>query len=210
MRILLFLVFACAALAQPVSFGVKGGANLTAWFTTEGWRNSYADQSGRYTVGPMVEVRLPCCLRLEVDALYRHYGSAFAGGIAGVYFYSQSSKAATWEFPALAKYSLRREGSLRPFIGVGPVYRWVGQQHVAYTCTGSLCGSAAGTQTSTLPGFASLGFVVGAGAEWKNLQPRLSADIRYSRFERDQGDMDGGSQIRTNQNQLVLLFGVTF
>jgi opacity protein-like surface antigen len=205
-----FLSLAVAALsaaAQPVSFGVKGGVNLRGWFLIEPGRNIYTDESSRYTFGPMLEFRLPCHFAVEVDALYRRYGSTSGGGIGGFYF-SEKSSAGTWEFPALAKYRLG-SGPLRPFISAGPTFRRVGKQTEVSTCTGSLCGSSEGTQTSTESKFTSLGVALGGGAELRKARPRLSAEIRYTRFERDRNDI-AGNQMRTDQDQFAILFGIAF
>ena len=68
--LLLFLLGAAAALAQPVGFGVKGGVPLTDFVTTVQSKNfGLNNNTKRYIVGVSGELRLPFGLGIEVDAL---------------------------------------------------------------------------------------------------------------------------------------------
>ena len=70
----ILLLTSGAALAQPVSFGLKAGLPLTDLVSTVQGDTTAATR--RYLVGPEVEVRLPLGLRVEFDALYRHFNYA--------------------------------------------------------------------------------------------------------------------------------------
>jgi len=98
--ILVVVLFAGAALAGPLGFGVKAGVPATGLLMS-----SYHDSGAfpargdHYVIGPVVELRLPFGLGVEADALYRHVSNP---------------PSAAWEFPILAKYRFR--GRIAPFL----------------------------------------------------------------------------------------------
>src|SRR5689334_22696217 len=133
----------CIVLGQPVTFGVKGGALFThllvppvsrrADATTGGFSNqSYATNTKPYTIGPVVEVRLPLRLAIEFDALYKHFNydhNTFHQGI----FNDQTIRyqkvaVGRWEFPLLVKYRPWK-GQGRPFISGGPSVNYISGTH---------------------------------------------------------------------------------
>ena len=70
-----------------------------------GEQNVYASNvptnTQRFTVGPMLEVRLPLGLGVDFDALYKRFNQTRTGvGITG----TASKTGSSWEFPLLAKY----------------------------------------------------------------------------------------------------------
>lgn len=207
--ILLSLVSATVALAQPIGAGVKGGWIPTDWTGIPSTRPAFDDRSGHYTVGPYVEVRLPFSLAVEVDALYRPYGYRSADGIAGIVT-SSTVDARSWEFPVLGKYRIPLQVlSVKPFVLAGVTFRNVGTIHTVSTCAGNLCGSNEGTQSFTRDGFTKAGFVAGGGLEWKAGPLRLAAEGRYTRI----GDLEHGRWFTvdtTRQNQAALLFSIGF
>jgi hypothetical protein len=207
MRLLLAVLLAGSCCAETIHFGVKGGVFLTDWHEIFNGRNYYEDRSGRYVVGPAVEIPLVNRVAIEADALYRREGRYSASGIPGFAFTSVE-KANSWEFPILLKYRLR-ERVFRPFAVIGPSFRYVGAQHVTGTCTGSLCGSSEGSQTFDRNQFVTVGLAAGGGAEFRAGIARLSAEMRYVRVGSGTND-SAGSQIRTGQNQLAVLFGIVF
>ena len=71
--ILLFLTVSTALLAQPVSFGLKGGVPLTDFIDTVSGSKTSITTTNRYIVGPTIELRLPAGFGVEADALYRHF-----------------------------------------------------------------------------------------------------------------------------------------
>ena len=80
-KLILPLFFAVAAPAQRLSFGVKAGVPVTEANPYEHAPYSMVD-TGRWTIGPTVELRLFAGLSFEFDALYRGFrvqeSSAFA------------------------------------------------------------------------------------------------------------------------------------
>src|SRR5262245_15774495 len=118
------LLIARWAQAQPVSFGVKGGVPLTG--AVEGSFGG-ASEAGRYTVGPMLELRLPASFAFEANALYKRTGYRASQSDSGVAIMGQV-RARSWEFPMLMKYYLasapaapRSHGRL--YVGAGYVVR---------------------------------------------------------------------------------------
>ena len=72
--ILLFLFGSSLILAQPISFGVKGGLPLTDFIdTVSGPSTNITQKTHIYIVGPTVELRLPGGFGIELDALYRRF-----------------------------------------------------------------------------------------------------------------------------------------
>ena len=65
----LFLLCISTAAAQSVGVGVKGGIPFGDVFTLEPFR----PHTQRFTVGPMLDVRLPLGFGIEFDALYKRY-----------------------------------------------------------------------------------------------------------------------------------------
>jgi hypothetical protein len=145
--LLWLFVFNCVAFAQPVAFGVKGGVPLTdlleapttnwtewnsyGWYTSQ----SYSTHMKPYTLGPMVEARLPLRLSLEFDALYKHFDYDHDTLIesesnGNVIYSSQYQKVAVsrWEFPLLLKYRPWKQRP-SPFIAAGPSINYISGTH---------------------------------------------------------------------------------
>ncbi|MFY9727141.1 MAG: hypothetical protein WB579_05295 [Bryobacteraceae bacterium] len=190
-----FVVVPCAS-AQRFSFGVVGGGSLTNDFGNEvvavfGQTSipiRYYSTSKDYIVGPMVEVRLPLHLSLEVNGLYRplNYTSAEVlpdGSLNSV----SPATVVTWEFPVLAKYtfSTRR---VRPFAELGPSFR------------------AAGNLNSAAP--SNYGGTVGAGVETHLSKIRIAPAVRYTRWAPDHFQL--GQPPRSFLNQAEFLVGFSF
>jgi hypothetical protein len=76
-RLLLMLLGAASALAQPVTIGFKGGIPLSDFFSAPG-QNAYGltfdfgENFNRCQLGPTVEVRLPRGFAIEADVIFRH------------------------------------------------------------------------------------------------------------------------------------------
>ena len=69
LRPLLF-VNATLLLAQPVQFGVKGGVSITDPVRIG------VDESRAYTIGPMLESRLPGGFAIETGLQYKRLGAS--------------------------------------------------------------------------------------------------------------------------------------
>ncbi|MCX6623184.1 MAG: outer membrane beta-barrel protein [Acidobacteria bacterium] len=118
MRLFLIL-FAAAPLAfGQLSVGVKAGVPLTDTLqAARNVTNGYTTKTKRYTVGPMVELRLPWGLGVEVDALYKNVN--YNGTTTGS---SSSTTGSAMQFPVLAKKRFSK-GAVRPYLGAGPAFQ---------------------------------------------------------------------------------------
>ena len=113
---LLFLLLLSIAAAQSVGFGVKGGVPFTDLFEARGFIGTepFRASTQHFTVGPMLDVRLPLGFGLEFDALYKRFGQS-GGSVRGG---TATKTGASWEFPLLGKY--RFGGSwVKPYIEAG-------------------------------------------------------------------------------------------
>ncbi len=192
----LLLLGAAAAIAQPVTFGVRGGVPLTDFWSGVSNQNfSFATNPKRYVVGPTVELRLPFGLGAEFDALYR--STEFRGTVGPV---TATGSANMWEFPLLAKYRFPTK-VVRPFVDAGVSFSTLtGVKQSVLNFVGSQTGSS-GTKTGK-------GFVMGAGLDI-HLVLHFSPEIRYTRWGSSQF-VDPYNLVRGSQNQAEFLLGITF
>jgi hypothetical protein len=158
------------AWAQNISVGVKAGIPLTDGLsdfhtlavdvTTHDYSNSK-----QYIVGPMIEVRLPLSLAIEIDALYRPVNSSqdvqFLPPVGPVNHSSEN--VSTWEFPLLGKYRLPLP-VVKPYVEAGPSFR---------------------KTFSGLSWVSDKGATIGAGVEVKIKRLRFGPEVRYSRWGSD-------------------------
>src|SRR5262245_50662039 len=116
--LILFLCGCFTVVAQPLSFGVKGGVPLTDFIeTVSGSRTAINSTTNRYIIGPTIELRLPFGFGVEFDALYRHFRyNSTASLVDAVSTLSATGDA--WEFPLLLKKRFSG-GPLRPFLDAG-------------------------------------------------------------------------------------------
>lgn len=222
--LLLFLVTAIAQAQSPiVSFGVKGGIPLTEATVPRfvslfpGTGLIYADTgaglstvtTGRWTVGPTVELHLPWNFSVEFDALYRTFRSGSLntsrsqpGLPVTIQTFHQDAKA--WDLPLLLKYRFPVE-KIRPFILGGK--SWMHEsRRISFS---SVCTAAEScTPPDSAPAFLSStssnqtqvrdGWVAGGGVEFKYRRLSFSPELRYTRM------------LQPRTNQVTLLFGITF
>jgi hypothetical protein len=128
MRYFIFLFSGALASAQIVSVGVKAGVPVT-----EALSGSYPSptailDTGRWTIGPTVELRLLYGFSVEADALYRGYREQFSfasleyilpgTNTIPAIFVSSRSNTKVWDFPVLLKYRIGSR-QLRPFVNAG-------------------------------------------------------------------------------------------
>lgn len=190
MRLALLLLLAASA-AYPqrlLSFGAKlGYPAKDVW--KEGLVTSYtvSPLSGRFTLGPTVELNLPHRVSIEADLLYR--SADFDLRTTG----SQRVKGTEWRIPILLKYRVRG-GLVRPFLAAGPTW----QLFTGFD--GPL-----GLDTET-----NKGVTAAAGLEGKLALVRLSGELRYTRWGAATiGNLASGLT-NVNKNQVEMLLGVTF
>ena len=93
----------------------KSGIPLTEAFETSsfftiGFGEAATSATRRYTVGPMLELRLPRRLGMEFDVLYKRLGFDDVTKTAGVTLTYTHTSASSWEFPIVAKFHHARSG----------------------------------------------------------------------------------------------------
>jgi opacity protein-like surface antigen len=200
-----------AAVAQPVSIGIKGGVPLTdAFETLRGNTSSYATNTKRYVVGPAVQINLPLRFAIEVDALYKRLGYQYEQ-FSPALPVSAKTVANSWEFPITLKYAFL-PGPVRPYAEAGAAFRNIsGIREVRTTLVGA--GNAINTTVNTSPEFnkrTDTGFVFGGGIEFKVSRLRISPGVRYTRWGSENFRDPINSLLRTNRNQADFLIGILF
>jgi len=210
MRLLcLLLLSAAAALAQPFSFGVKGGLPLTDFLDAARSQNFTATSTtNRYIAGATAELRLPFGLGVEVDALYRHFNFRTFGLSSAVSTTSTTASSGDWEFPVLAKY--RFHGKLvRPFIDGGVAWDHISglTQTVTNVVISATRPSSSGT--SLVGNSNTRGYVVGGGIDVKVLLIHVSPEVRFTRWGAKHF-VDPSGLLNSKQTQAEFLVGFTF
>lgn len=211
--LLLFLLSAMGAGAQPFSFGVRGGVPLTDFFhTVQGVRAGgfgYLSSVDRYIVGPTVELRLPFGLGIELDALYRHLN--YSGSLQGVdALTSVTTTGNAWEFPLLAKYRFPTKIA-RPYVDAG--IAWDTLSGLKQSITTTVIPNHTSTSTTSNPQElnhnTTRGFVTGVGVDVHLLFLHVSPEIRYTRWG-SQHFLSTNGGLSSRQNQAEFLVGITF
>jgi Outer membrane protein beta-barrel domain len=207
MRPLYLLLFGAASLvAQPLSFGLKGGVPLTDFIDTVGNNPSFQaiTHPKRYIVGPTLELRLPWGFAIEVDALYRRLNYQIVPTTpTGVGASLATSN--DWEFPVLLKYRFASRKFVRPYVAGGVAFDRL--QGLASTAAGAV--SAITTSNpAELKNPGTMGAVAGAGLDVHFLFLHLSPELRYTRWTSQHFNLT--NVLASNQNQAEFLVGITF
>jgi hypothetical protein len=225
----ILLAAAPLAVAQPFTFGIKGGVPLTDFLSATSSGNlGYFTTTNRYIVGPEAELHLPFGFGVEFNALYRHFNyTNFFNGVDVLVNSATTSSA--WEFPLLAKYRLPGK-VVRPYVAAGVV--WDTLSGLGQTITQTVIPTLI-TTTSRTSSPAELrhntvtGFVAGVGIDIHLLVLHISPEIRYTRWGSQHfvtpvsAAIPGGGgvvavspalpgTIQSNQNQAEFLVGITF
>ena len=193
--------------AQLMSFGVKGGVVATT--PTE----NLSDESRRYVVGPVFEMRWGR-IALEVNLLYKRTGGSqsFLSLLSGrnllvgesyTLVPSRRMRNHTWELPVLGKYYFRRESKLQPFLATGYAFRKSRTYEEATVVLVDQGKATMRTDTAKRWSDLNIGAVAAGGVQWKWNRFAFTPEIRYSRWGRDR-------ETQQNRNQVDLLFGITF
>jgi opacity protein-like surface antigen len=198
---LVFLAAVCAA-AQPFGFGVKVGAPLTDALNAANGNGTLTNNATRFTIGPMVELRLPLGVGVEADLLYKRVNGVYTqpGVSAGV-------TANSFEIPILLKY---RFGFpiVKPYVEAGPSFRkFVNVNHLL-----SCLGTCAGSSIQFASDKSGPGVTFGAGVELKLLLIRIAPELRYTRWGSRAFDATslGTDLLHASQNQAEFLVGISF
>jgi len=230
MRLLLLsLVGAASALAQPVTVGVRVGEPLTDFVSTVrsqrvegilGIFPGFYSNTRPYVLGPTIELRLPAGLGIELDALYRrtnYSGTAVTAGVTNSGLTTtttiSSTSANAWEFPLLLKY---RFGTriVRPYVDAGFAWDTLAglKQSVRQTIATAFSvtnGTSINQPIADLNKKGTSGFVMGAGLDIHALVIHLSPEVRYTRWG-SAHFKDPAGLVESKQNQAEFLVGITF
>ena len=213
--LMLFLLATQDARAQLVSFGVKGGVPLT---DAVGGNFGGSSEARRYTVGLMVELRLPASFAFAADGLYKRTGYRASQSDSGVTIMGQV-RAHSWEFPLLVKYYLLPLAqAARPFVGSGYVVPHLSAVTGIAQITGTLSGGTRIDTTLSVPASIVIrkdpthGIAVGAGLRVGAGPLHVAPEVRYTRWGGRPFDDQGprGFFLQSSRNQVELLVGMSF
>jgi hypothetical protein len=213
---LLFCLTAGIAAAQIVSVGVKGGIPLTQAVTGDYSSPGNMLDTGRWTVGPTIELRLPFRFSLEADLLYRGYREQFSGSEPEVIpsgttngttypatFLSIQSNNKVWDLPLLLKYRIV-SGWFQPFVDAGyTLSHRTSDVNSTFECLSStaVCNSSNFMFHNSGQGSFSQntgGPTGGIGIEYKYGKVKFAPEVRFTRLS------------NPTANLLTVLLGVTF
>ena len=222
--LLLFILSAGAAVAQPFTAGVKAGAPATDFLNTvESGTINFHTYTQRYLFGPTAELRLPFGLGVEFDALYRHYNFQTVGTFlpAGSTI-TAGAHTGAWEFPLLAKYRFPTP-VIRPFVDAGIAFDKLQgfKQTITVVSVNPFLPPANLNQPVN---DVTTGAVFGFGLEIKVPYVHISPEFRYTHWISQHfvpgtvlttnGNPYPGfvpnTGFSTNQNQVEAMIGITF
>jgi opacity protein-like surface antigen len=211
--ILLLLLSAAAVCAQPIGFGIKGGLPMNDFLNAARGQNfSFDTTTNRYIIGPMVELRLPFGLGIELNALYRHFGySSFSStsGITSTITDARTS-ASAWEFPLVGKYKFKGIPLIRPYVEAGVSWdHLTGLTQAITTTVANITRTSSTSNPQELNQNTTRGFVLGAGVDIKALFIHITPEIRYTRWGAKHF-IDPGGLLNSNRNQGEFLVGFAF
>ncbi|MDO9391558.1 MAG: porin family protein [bacterium] len=179
--------------AQGLSFGIKGGLNLSS--VNGDWAQGAESRSGLAAGGYLTLSLLPS-FAIQPEVLYSQKGCKLSGDNAGVPWVGEY-RINYAELPVMVKYSF---GILiKPYILAGPYYAVkVGSSYELAEGDSTWTGSMDNVKDS------DLGFVVGAGV---STPIKLSFEARYSNSFSTiiKDDADGTSYDWKNSNISVMV-----
>ena len=176
-----------------MGLGVKGGVPFNDVFHARGFIGGepFRASTQRFTVGPMLDVRLPFGLGIEFDALYKRFDQT-GGGVRGG---TVAKTGTSWEFPLLGKYRFGSSAA-KPYLDAGVSFnRLSGYLTPFRSLPSPLSEQPVGSTTRT-------GLAVGAGIELKVSIVRISPGIRFSHW--------GDKLLVPGSNAADFLIGVSF
>jgi hypothetical protein len=202
MRVLAALLVSSPLLAQVVSLGLRAGIPITPMFTAGGRQQA---SGSRYTIGPLIEVRLWPGAGVGADFLLHHAGLAIS--TAG------SRRAEIWQWQVPITFIYRFGAPTRPFVRTGVSLSRVFDISGATECGRGPFGEQfyclEGRPLAELRHRGTSGFVAGGGLRFKFKKLWLEPEVRLTRWiDRNFGVRD--SAVRSNLNQIEILAGVAF
>ena len=213
----ILLTAAPLAVAQPFTFGIKGGVPLTDFLSATSSGNlGYFTTTNRYIVGPEAELHLPFGFGVEFNALYRHFQYSVISAIDVLT--NSSTTSGAWEFPLLAKYRFPSKVA-RPYVAAGVVWdtlSGLGQTITQTVIPTNITSTSRTSSPAELQHSTVSGFVAGVGIDFHLLVLHVSPEIRYTRWNAQHfvtpmpfvPALPG--TIQSNQNQAEFLVGFTF
>jgi opacity protein-like surface antigen len=202
MRISILLALfatANAFAAGPFIVGGRGGTGLDVSKSNNTFSSVTRNLWGHnLAVGPTVGVRLPGGLSVEGDALYnrRSLGLGGLSGLGGLV--SSYTRSEWWEFPVMLKYT-GGNGPIAPVVGGG-----ITAQHI------SNFGTVPSYVFSGRTSANSVGFVAGAGVQFRAGAMAVTPEFRYTRRTGSSWRQSLVDTVVGSQNQAQFLVGVTF
>jgi hypothetical protein len=193
--------------AQHISVGVEGGVPITDAFEKDVVipRGAYRFNTKRYVVGPTADVTLPLGLSFEADALYTRLD--YDSTVMGVDTFTRSAtKANSWEFPFLLKKGFSA-ATVKPYGDIGFALRHVGgTSHIVNTVFPNRVFSVTSTPPELIHDWTQ-GFVIGGGLVFGAGRLRLSPELRYTRWFRENFRTPTGI-FQSNLNEVDVLLGL--
>ena len=181
-QFIVLLLFSTGLNAQHLSYGIKAGAPVTDIVAGNG---NIAASTTRLTIGPMLDIRLPLGLGIEVDALYKRFSATTAAGNPAL-LGTTSGSAGSWDFPILGKY--RMPGIIaRPYVEAGFTFNKLS--------------SIAAVKLENRKGI-----VLGLGLDVGLAKVHIAPEIRYTRYNQKTTILS----LIPNVNQAELLVGISF
>jgi opacity protein-like surface antigen len=187
----LWLVSSPLLFAQPVQFGVKGGVSFSDAVRIG------VDESRAYTVGPMLEFRLPAGFAIETGLQYKRLGASGEIVFEGDQYLFRT-RGHSLELPILVKYYFRPGGGWSPYASGGVAVRRSFQ-----TADGSAFGSAISRRLYDLSP-SGVGPVVAGGVQFRLGPLKVGPEIRFTHWNEE------NERIPRNANQLELMVGLSF
>lgn len=188
--------------AKSVSFGLDIGVPLNHLATAE---SGMVATTGRFTLGPSLQVSLPRHFGLEADLLYKRLRFGLGSEPARLTVHRL-------ELPLQLRYVFQ-SSHLRPFVHAGLSF----DRAIAVSGSSACAEAIAGKGSYCIGGKAAVqlrhrhthGFVLGAGMDFRRGKLRLAPEIRATRWvDRNFGTQD--SLLRSNLMQIELLLGLKF
>ncbi len=164
--------------AQHLGYGIVGGVPFND--VLSGSSIGTIEESGRFAIGPMVELRLPI-VAVEADALY--HGDSYTLQSNGV---GTSGSGSTWQFPIVGKVRMPATPIIKPYAEAGIALR-------EFT-SGSF----------QIDSNSKKGFVLGAGIDIHAIVLHITPELRYTHWGSESGPL-----LQANQSQFEFLVGIS-
>jgi outer membrane protein W len=202
---------------QRVRFGAKIGAQLTESFNTVPGFNS--EDVSRVKFGVMMDADFSNHFGAEVDALYKqiHFNALIPPTIPGGTDYALSTSTGhVFDFPVLVKWHpFGRQHSISPYVDAGATFRYLNTAEERRFFAGEDRTTDSDRSFAQASSF-NIGYTMSAGFDiLVHQNVRVSPELRWTAWARDNFSAPatvgtGGPTFDHQNNQLELLFGITF